>query len=53
MRRRLLILAAALAAPVAFLIPQANAAEGQVCYDLDVVIDGTPVAIDQAGCLPE
>jgi hypothetical protein len=53
MRRRLIILAAALAAPVAFMLPQANAAEAELCYDIDVVVEGTPVAIDQAGCLPE
>lgn len=52
MRRRLVILAAAVAAPVVFLLPQANAAEAHLCYDLDVVVDGAPV-VDQAGCLPE
>ena len=53
MRRRLVILAATLAAPLAFALPQANAAEAGLCYDLDISIAGTPVAVDEAGCLPE
>jgi len=50
MKRRLLILAGAVAAAVAFAVPQANAQ--QICYDLDVTVAGTTLA-DQAGCLPE
>jgi hypothetical protein len=52
MRRRLLALAlagSAAAAPFVLSVPAAHA-DGQVCYDLQINVNGQPQG--QAGCVP-